>query len=46
MKSCVPVLDSPKTREISMSNHPSTYGLNLVPVVVEQTSRGERAYDI
>jgi len=29
-----------------MSNHPSTYGLNLVPVVVEQTSRGERAYDI
>ena len=29
-----------------MSNHQSTYGLNLVPVVVEQTSRGERAYDI
>jgi len=29
-----------------MSNHQSPYGLNLVPVVVEQTSRGERAYDI
>jgi len=40
------VLDRPTAREISMSNHPSTYGLNLVPVVVEQTSRGERAYDI
>src|SRR6476619_2338141 len=46
MKSCVPVLDRPTAREISMSNHPSTYGLNLVPVVVEQTARGERAYDI
>jgi ATP-dependent Clp protease, protease subunit len=30
-----------------MSNHLSPIqGLNLVPVVVEQTSRGERAYDI
>ena len=29
-----------------MSNQHSTQGLNLVPVVVEQTSRGERAYDI
>ena len=30
-----------------MSNHQSPIqGLNLVPVVVEQTSRGERAYDI
>ena len=30
-----------------MSNHPAPIqGLNLVPVVVEQTSRGERAYDI
>ena len=24
----------------------STTGLNLVPMVVEQTARGERAYDI
>ena len=24
----------------------STKGLNLVPMVVEQTARGERAYDI
>ena len=29
-----------------MSNHHAPQGLNLVPVVVEQTSRGERAYDI
>ncbi|HEV7491754.1 MAG TPA: ATP-dependent Clp endopeptidase proteolytic subunit ClpP [Rhodanobacteraceae bacterium] len=29
-----------------MSNHQAPQGLNLVPVVVEQTSRGERAYDI
>ena len=29
-----------------MSNQQATQGLNLVPVVVEQTSRGERAYDI
>ena len=30
-----------------MSNHQAPIqGLNLVPVVVEQTSRGERAYDI
>jgi len=27
-------------------NHQAPQGLNLVPVVVEQTSRGERAYDI
>src|SRR5246127_3285214 len=26
--------------------HEPTRGLNLVPMVVEQTSRGERAYDI
>jgi ATP-dependent Clp protease protease subunit len=31
---------------MSMSNHHAPQGLNLVPVVVEQTSRGERAYDI
>ena len=29
-----------------MSNQQAPQGLNLVPVVVEQTSRGERAYDI
>ena len=29
-----------------MSNQHAPQGLNLVPVVVEQTSRGERAYDI
>ncbi len=29
-----------------MSNQASIQGLNLVPMVVEQTSRGERAYDI
>ena len=29
-----------------MSNQHASQGLNLVPVVVEQTSRGERAYDI
>ena len=29
-----------------MSQQHATQGLNLVPVVVEQTSRGERAYDI
>jgi ATP-dependent Clp protease protease subunit len=29
-----------------ISRNPPTQGLNLVPVVVEQTSRGERAYDI
>ena len=29
-----------------MSNQRAPQGLNLVPVVVEQTSRGERAYDI
>jgi ATP-dependent Clp protease protease subunit len=33
-------------REKSMSNQHAPQGLNLVPVVVEQTSRGERAYDI
>jgi ATP-dependent Clp protease, protease subunit len=31
---------------MSMSNQHAPQGLNLVPVVVEQTSRGERAYDI
>jgi ATP-dependent Clp protease protease subunit len=31
---------------MSMSNQQAPQGLNLVPVVVEQTSRGERAYDI
>jgi ATP-dependent Clp protease protease subunit len=29
-----------------MSSHSPIQGLNLVPMVVEQTSRGERAYDI
>jgi ATP-dependent Clp protease protease subunit len=29
-----------------MSSHIQPQGLNLVPMVVEQTSRGERAYDI
>ena len=29
-----------------MSSHTPSQGLNLVPMVVEQTSRGERAYDI
>ena len=29
-----------------MSSQPQIQGLNLVPMVVEQTSRGERAYDI
>ena len=29
-----------------MSSHSMIQGLNLVPMVVEQTSRGERAYDI
>ncbi len=29
-----------------MSSHTPIQGLNLVPMVVEQTSRGERAYDI
>jgi ATP-dependent Clp protease protease subunit len=46
MKSCAPVLESPTVREMSMSNQHAPQGLNLVPVVVEQTSRGERAYDI
>jgi ATP-dependent Clp protease protease subunit len=46
MKSCVPVFETPTAREMSMSNHQAPQGLNLVPVVVEQTSRGERAYDI
>jgi len=31
---------------MSMSHQHAPQGLNLVPVVVEQTSRGERAYDI
>jgi ATP-dependent Clp protease protease subunit len=29
-----------------MTSHVPSQGLNLVPMVVEQTSRGERAYDI
>lgn len=29
-----------------MSSHTPNQGLNLVPMVVEQTARGERAYDI
>jgi ATP-dependent Clp protease protease subunit len=42
------VPEAPAAREKSMSyqNQHSPQGLNLVPVVVEQTSRGERAYDI
>jgi len=42
------VPEVPVSREKSMSyqNQHSPQGLNLVPVVVEQTSRGERAYDI
>src|SRR5690606_35723798 len=35
---------SPPRRRTTMSNQ--TKALNLVPMVVEQTSRGERAYDI
>src|SRR5690349_14758094 len=46
MKSCAPVPNRPTAREMSMSNQHAPQGLNLVPVVVEQTSRGERAYDI
>ena len=45
MKSCVPVREA-VMREKSMSSQHAPQGLNLVPVVVEQTSRGERAYDI
>src|SRR5215475_10585476 len=30
----------------SMKNTPDTQALNLVPIVVEQTARGERSYDI
>jgi ATP-dependent Clp protease, protease subunit len=44
------VREAPTAPEKSMSYqhapHAQTQGLNLVPVVVEQTSRGERAYDI
>jgi len=29
-----------------MADHLETYMNNLVPMVVEQTNRGERAYDI
>jgi ATP-dependent Clp protease protease subunit len=29
-----------------MKSNPETQGLNLVPIVVEQTARGERSYDI
>src|SRR5678810_1117506 len=46
MKSCVPALKTRPPRERSMSHQHAPQGLNLVPVVVEQTSRGERAYDI
>ena len=28
------------------SNYPSVTGLGLVPTVIEQSGRGERAYDI
>jgi ATP-dependent Clp protease protease subunit len=30
----------------SMKNSPDTQALNLIPIVVEQTARGERSYDI
>jgi len=40
------VPDGTPARETSMPNQNAPQGLNLVPVVVEQTSRGERAYDI
>jgi len=40
------VPEAPAAREKSMSHQKAPQGLNLVPVVVEQTSRGERAYDI
>jgi ATP-dependent Clp protease protease subunit len=30
----------------SMKNSPETQALNLIPIVVEQTARGERSYDI
>jgi ATP-dependent Clp protease protease subunit len=33
-------------RRFSRCTIPSTHYMNLVPMVVEQTSRGERAYDI
>jgi ATP-dependent Clp protease protease subunit len=29
-----------------MKSNPETQGLNLIPIVVEQTARGERSYDI
>lgn len=35
----------PPTKGLSMKNPVETY-MNLVPMVVEQTNRGERAYDI
>ncbi len=31
---------------MTTATHEPTRSLNLVPMVVEQTSRGERAYDI
>jgi len=40
------VREVPLAPEKSMSIQHAPQGLNLVPVVVEQTSRGERAYDI
>src|SRR3954463_14685023 len=42
-KRCV-LPDPSHTEGMAMSNE--IRGLNLVPMVVEQTSRGERAYDI
>src|SRR5258708_24623513 len=36
----------PRFEEDGMADHLETYMNNLVPMVVEQTNRGERAYDI
>src|SRR3546814_15908566 len=44
---CVPdSLQGSRFRGLSMNNLPETVMNTLVPMVVEQTSRGERAYDI
>ncbi|WP_414694944.1 ATP-dependent Clp protease proteolytic subunit [Phenylobacterium sp.] len=45
-RSAIPFRAAHSEKAISPMRDPLTTALNLVPMVVEQTSRGERAYDI
>src|SRR5216110_3233964 len=45
-RKALPMKSKPGTIELSRGEAPPPMHANLVPIVIEQTGRGERAYDI